>query len=270
MPDSGTRVTSGAVIDRLRAAGRKALVIYLPVGFPDVSTSIMAAQVAVEAGADIVELGLPYSDPVMDGDVIARAAAASLAAGTHIADVFTAVRETSQTGAATLVMTYFNPVFRYGTARFAENLDLAGGAGLITPDLTPDVADEWITVADRHDLDKVFLVALSSTPARLQLTADASRGFVYAASIMGVTGTRASVGEHARELVERTRAAGAKNVCVGLGVSTPEQAAEVARFADGVIIGSAVVKELAKPDGLTRVRDLVGRLRSAIDQGATV
>ncbi|WP_159622316.1 tryptophan synthase subunit alpha [Ruania rhizosphaerae] len=236
-------------IDAARAEGRAALVVYLPVGYPDVDTSIAAAKAAVDAGADIVELGLPYSDPGMDGPVIQAAVQAALDAGTRTADVLRAVREVAATGAPTLVMTYYNPVHHYGVAAFAADLADAGGAGLITPDLIPDEAGEWIAAADRYGLDKVFLVAPSSTTERLHLTAAASRGFVYAASTMGVTGARVSVGERAEALVAATRSAGAERVCVGLGVSTGEHAREVAGYADGVIVGSALVRTLQRSDG---------------------
>lgn len=261
-------VSSAVKIDEARAQGRSALVVYLPVGFPDLDTSIAAAVTAVEAGADIVELGLPYSDPGMDGPLIAAAAQAALATGVRTKDVLSAVEQVSATGAATLVMTYYNPIFRYGVDRFAQDFASAGGAGLITPDLIPDEAGDWVAAADRHDLDKVFLVAPSSTAERLQLTAAASRGFVYAASTMGVTGVRASVGAGAADLVARTRAAGAERVCVGLGVSTQEQAAEVAGYADGVIVGSALVRALSD-GGLGAVAELVGQLSAGTAQGVS-
>ncbi|UFU04404.1 tryptophan synthase subunit alpha [Ruania suaedae] len=257
------------VIDAARAEGRAVLVAYLPVGYPDVDSSIAAAQAAVEAGADIIELGLPYSDPGMDGPVIQDAVQAALDQGTRTADVLRAVGEVAATGAPTLVMTYINPVLRYGVERFAAALAHAGGAGLITPDLIPDEAGEWIAAADRHGLDKVFLVAPSSTTERLHLTASAARGFVYAASTMGVTGARASVGEKARDLVAATRTAGAERVCVGLGVSTAEQAREVAGYADGVIVGSALVRTLQRPDGdreaaLASLRGLTRELAAGV------
>ncbi|GAB2976714.1 tryptophan synthase subunit alpha [Actinotalea caeni] len=261
--------TSGAAIDDARAQGRAALVVYLPVGYPDVATSIEAARTAVAAGADVVELGLPYSDPGMDGPVVAAAAQAALDGGVRTADVLHAVEQVAATGAATLVMTYYNPVLRYGVETFARDLAAAGGAGLITPDLIPDEAGEWVAAADAHGLDKVFLVAPSSTPERLELTAAASRGFVYAASTMGVTGERATVGERAAELVARTRAAGAERVCVGIGVSTAEHATEVAGYADGVIVGSAAVRALGSapgPDGLAALGELVGRLRAGVER----
>jgi tryptophan synthase alpha chain len=235
---------SGARIDALRAEGRAALIGYLPVGFPDVTGSVAAATAMVEAGVDIVELGIAYSDPVMDGPVIQDAVERALAAGVRVRDVFGAVEGIAATGAPVLVMSYFNPILRYGVDRFARDLAAAGGAGIITPDLIPDEAGEWIAASDAHDLDRVFLVAPSSTPERLASTAAASRGFVYAASTMGVTGERTSLGERAADLVADTRAAGADRVCVGLGVSTGEQAEHVAGYADGVIVGSALVRPL--------------------------
>lgn len=253
-------------IDELKAQGRAALVGYLPVGFPTVDQSIEAARALVEAGADIVELGIPYSDPVMDGAIIQQAVDQALSSGARVRDVFRVVEAISDLGAPVLVMTYFNPVLRYGVDAFARDLAAAGGSGLITPDLIPDEGSEWIEAADSRDLDKVFLVAPSSTPERLEMTAKASRGFVYAASTMGVTGERATVGTRAEELVAATRAAGASRVCVGLGVSRPEQAAEVGRYADGVIVGSAFVKPLL---GDTPFADRVASMQSVVSGLAT-
>lgn len=239
--------TTAARLDALRAEGRAALVGYLPVGYPDVERSVEAVLAMVDAGVDVVEIGVPYTDPVMDGPVIQRAAEAALAGGARVRDVLRvveAVADRSGGRVPALVMTYWNPVLRYGVDAFARDLAAAGGAGLITPDLIPDEGADWIAASDAHGLDRVFLVAPSSTPERLALTARASRGFVYAASTMGVTGARAQVGERAEQLVADTRAAGAEHVCVGLGVSTGDQAAEVGRFADGVIVGSALVRPL--------------------------
>ncbi|KAE8765442.1 tryptophan synthase subunit alpha [Georgenia thermotolerans] len=254
-----TASKTAAAIDAAKARGGAALIGYLPVGFPDVDTSIRAARELVAAGADVIELGLPYSDPGMDGETIQQATQAALDGGTRTADVLRAVEQVAATGAAVLVMTYYNPVYRYGVDRFARDLAAAGGAGLITPDLIPDEAGEWIAASDAHGLDRVFLVAPSSTDARLRLTAGACRGFVYAASTMGVTGARTAVDTHARGLVARTREAGGEpRVCVGLGVSNRDQAAEIAEYADGVIVGSALVRTLMRPDGDTGagLRDL--------------
>lgn len=263
-----SRITVGDHLDAVLATGRPALVGYLPVGFPTVDGSIDAARTAVEAGVDLLELGLPYSDPVMDGPLIQRAVERSLAGGVRVRDTLRVVEAVADLGVPVLVMTYYNPVVRYGVDAFAKDLAAAGGAGLITPDLIPDEAEEWIAASDAHGLDRVFLVAPSSTPERLALTAAASRGFVYAASIMGVTGTRATVGGDAARLVADTRAAGAARVCVGIGVSNGDQAAEVGSYADGVIVGSALVRPLVDastpPEGLAGLKDVVSDLAAGV------
>ncbi|GAB3569447.1 tryptophan synthase subunit alpha [Spelaeicoccus albus] len=253
-------IRTAEAIDAARAAGRDAALIgYLPAGFPDVDTSIEAAVALARAGADIVEIGLPYSDPGMDGPVIQHAAEQALAGGVRTSDVLRVVEAVAATGAAAVVMTYYNPVLRYGVKSFARDLAAAGGAGLITPDLIPEEAGEWMAASRDHDLDRIFLVAPSSTPERLALTARAASGFVYAASTMGVTGTRATVDSEAKRLVADTKAAGAERVCVGLGVSTAEQAREVASFADGVIVGSALVRSLGA-DGVAAMASVAGEL----------
>jgi len=255
-------------LDRARAEGRSALIGYLPVGFPDVPGSVAAVRAMVDAGVDVVELGLPYSDPVMDGPVIQRAVERALAGGVRVADTLRTVEAIAGTGVPVLVMTYWNPVVRHGVEAFARDLAAAGGAGLITPDLTPDEAGEWLAASQAHGLDRVFLVAPSSPVERLALVARSSRGFVYAASTMGVTGTRTTVGAHAERLVADTRRAGARHVCVGLGVSTAAQAAEVAAYADGVIVGSAFVRPLldaaSTSAGLRELRTVVGELARGV------
>ena len=238
--------------EKSRAEGRAALVGYLPAGFPDVAGGIAALTALVDAGCDAIEIGLPYSDPVMDGPTIQDAAQRALDGGVRTADVLRTVEAVAATGTPTLVMTYWNPIERYGVARFAADLASAGGAGLITPDLTPDFAPEWIAAADDHDLDKVFLVAPSSTDARIAMTTAACRGFVYATAVMGVTGARTTASELAEPLVARTKASTDLPVGVGVGVSDGDQAAAIARFADGVIVGSAFVRTLLDhPDDLT-------------------
>ncbi|MGL5930032.1 MAG: tryptophan synthase subunit alpha [Dermatophilaceae bacterium] len=259
------------VLARCRAEGRAALVGYLPVGFPSLEVSLEAFRVLVEAGCDIVEVGVPYSDPVIDGPVNQEAMAVALAGGATVDDVFTAVTAVREVGAVPVVMTYWNLVLRRGVERFAADLAAAGGAGLITPDLVPDEADDWLDASDRHGLDRVFLVAPSSTPERLEKVTSACRGFVYAASTMGVTGAREQIDADARGLVERVRAVTDLPVCVGLGVSTGEQAAELAGYADGVIVGSAVVRALgsgAEPaDGLDALRTLTVELSDGVRRG---
>lgn len=235
-----------------KAHGRAALVGYLPAGFPDVPGAIDALKVMVDAGCDIIEVGLPYSDPVMDGPTIQAAAQQALEGGFRTADVIRTVEAVAATGTPTLVMTYWNPIEHYGGSgrggghsgveRFAADLANAGGAGLITPDITPDRGEAWIAAADAHNLDKVFLVAPSSTDQRLAMTTAACRGFVYATAVMGVTGARATTSELAGPLVARAKATTNLPIGVGLGVSNGDQAAEVAGFADAVIVGSAFVR----------------------------
>ncbi len=259
------------VLRRCRQEGRAALVGYLPVGFPSVEGSLDALRVLVEAGCDVIEVGVPYSDPLMDGEVIQNAAATALANGARVDDVFRATAAVREAGAPPLVMSYWNLVLHRGVHRFAGELAASGGAGLITPDLIPDEAGEWITASDEHGLDRVFLVAPSSTPERLATVTQACRGFVYAASTMGVTGARSRVDADARALVARVRAVTDLPVCVGLGVSTGKQAAELAADADGVIVGSALVRTLAGPgplaDRLEQLRLLTSELAVGVREG---
>jgi tryptophan synthase alpha chain len=250
------------------AEERAALIGYLPAGYPDQDTAIKAALAMAEAGADIIEVGLPYSDPLMDGPVIADAVYQSLKNGTRIADVFDTVKAIADAGTAALVMTYWNPVDQYGTDAFARDLANAGGAGLITPDLTPEEAGDWPEISEKYGLDRVFLVAPSSPEHRIAEITSMCSGFVYAASLMGITGTRAAVSGSAAGLVERTREHTRLPVAVGLGVSNREQAAEVAGFADGVIVGSAFVRRLGEAtdsaSAVAAARDLAADLAQGV------
>ncbi|GAA1867321.1 tryptophan synthase subunit alpha [Brevibacterium marinum] len=258
MTRSGSR--AGTTLDALAQDGRKsALIGYLPVGFPTVEGSIEAMVELVKSGVDIVEVGMPYSDPGMDGPVIQRAAEAGLDAGVRTKDVLTAVSAVAEAGGTAVVMSYWNLVLQYGVSAFARDLDSAGGGGIITPDLIPDEAADWMSASDEYDLDRIFLAAPSSTPERIATIVDASRGFVYAASTMGVTGVRSEVDDHARDLVSRLKEGGAAHACVGLGVSTREQAAEVAEYADGVIVGSALVRALDS-GGVSAIANLAAEL----------
>jgi tryptophan synthase alpha chain len=270
-------VSTATAFATTRAEGRAALVGYLPAGFPSVEGSIEALKVMVDAGCDIIEVGLPYSDPVMDGPTIQAAAQQALGRGVRTADVLRVVEAVAATGTPTVVMTYWNPIERYGVDRFAADLASAGGAGLITPDLIPDSGPEWIAAADARDLDKIFLIAPSSTDERLAMTVAACRGFVYATAVMGVTGARASTSELAGPLVARARKALLASgsdlpVGVGLGVSNGDQAAEVASYADAVIVGSAFVRTLldAGSDpaaGLAALRALTEDLAEGVRRG---
>ncbi len=256
-----------SMFDACRAEGRSALIGYLPTGFPDVPESISAMKAMVESGCDLVEVGIPYSDPGMDGPTIAAAAEAALRGGVRVRDALTAVEAISNAGGRAVVMTYWNPVLRKGVDAFARDLASAGGLGMITPDLIPDEASEWMAVSETHDLDRIFLVAPSSTPERLAMTVEASRGFVYAASTMGVTGARDVVSNAAPELVRRIKAVSDIPVGVGLGVRSREQAAEIGSYADGVIVGSALVSALK--DGMEAVRSLTAELADGVRQRIT-
>jgi tryptophan synthase alpha chain len=266
-------VTVQTAFDKAKAEGRAALVGYLPAGFPSFDGAVAAATAMVEAGCDVIEIGLPYTDPLMDGPTIQDAVHRALVGGTRVADVLRTVEAVAATGAATLVMTYWNPVDRYGVDAFARDLKSAGGTGLITPDLTPEEGEPWLAASDAHGLDRVFLVALSSTDERIEKITGVCRGFVYAASLMGVTGARSAVDTGAPRLVKRTRAileerGSALPVGLGLGVGNGAQAAEVAGFADGVIVGSAFIRRLLDaPDeraGVEAVRALAAELAEGV------
>jgi tryptophan synthase alpha chain len=266
---------TGAMFAEVRDSGRGALVGYLPVGYPSVDTSLRALRALTgegkSPGVDLVEVGMPYSDPVLDGVTIQRAGTRALQRGVRTRDAFAAVETVAGTGTPAVVMTYWNLIERYGAMRFARDLAQAGGAGAITPDLTPDEAEEWFAVSDAHQLDRIFLVSPSSTDDRLARTVAACRGWVYATSVMGVTGPRERTSAAAPALVSRVRTADPSAlVGVGLGVSNGAQAREVTTYADAVIVGSALVKTLldaedaGRPDDLTRLRAVVADLADGV------
>lgn len=245
-----------------RADDRAALIGYFPVGYPTVDESMTTLRTMVEAGCDIVEIGIPYSDPVMDGPTIAKAAQLALANGSRVRDVFTAAETVAAAGAKPVVMSYWNLVLKYGVDAFARDLNAAGGVGLITPNLIPEEGEEWMAAAAAHHIDPIYLVAPSSTPERIALTVDHCRGFVYAASTMGVTGARDAVSNLAPELCARVREYSDIPIGVGLGVRDGAQAAEIAEYADGVIVGSAIVSAVAQ--GQAAVAELVTELAEGV------
>jgi tryptophan synthase alpha chain len=266
---------TGRMLLQLRAQGRGGLAGFLHVGYPTVDISLQALKVLTgegdSEGVDLVEVGLPYSDPMMDGVTIQRAGAKALQRGVRTRDAFSAVEAVANCGTPAVVMTYWNLVERYGADRFARDLASAGGAGMITPDLTPNEAGEWLRVSDAHGLDRIFLVSPSSTDERLRSTVAACRGWVYATSLMGVTGTRTQTSAAAPELVRRVReVAPSALVGVGLGVSNGEQAREVTSFADLVIVGSALVKTLLDAEDAGRPEDLSGLRAVVADLAAGV
>jgi tryptophan synthase alpha chain len=260
-------ITAADAFGKAAAEGRAAVVGYLPAGFPTVDAGIEAALTMARSGADIVEIGLPYSDPLMDGPVIQEAVHRALTGGVRVRDVLRTVEAVAATGVPVLVMTYWNPVDKYGVEAFAADLADAGGAGLITPDLTPEEGGRWVEAADARGLDAVFLAAVSSTGERIARVTAACRGFVYAASLMGVTGERDAVGGEARALVGRIREHTSLPVAVGVGVRDGAQAAQIAAFADGVIVGTAFVRRLLDADQPARGIAAVGELAAELAAG---
>ncbi|MCY1138740.1 tryptophan synthase subunit alpha [Actinoplanes sp. Pm04-4] len=257
------------VFHKARTEDRALLVGCMPAGFPTVDDSIASMIAMHEAGCDVIEVELPYSDPVMDGPVIQKASDIALSRGVRSRDTLRIIEAVAGAGATVVLMTYWNPIEKYGVNAFARDLAAAGATGMITPDLIPDEAAEWIAAADEHRLDRTFLVSPSSTDERIAMTVAQCRGFVYATALMGVTGARTSVSSQAPELVDRVRHANPDMpVGVGLGVGTGAQAAEVAGFADGVIVGSALIRcVLEAPDratGLSRLRTLSAELAEGV------
>lgn len=252
-----------AVIKQAKAANREVLVGYFPAGYPTIKDSIEACVAMCEAGVDVLELGVPYSDPVMDGLVIQEATEIALANGFRLRDLFPILKEvSSRVQTPILVMSYWNPILQYGPERFAKDLKTAGGSGLITPDLIPDEASDWLHISEQLDLDRVFLATPSSSAERLANAANNSRGFVYAVSTMGITGAREELDAKARMVVSGVKASNsATPVCVGIGISTPEQVAEVNSYSDGAIVGSALINAY-RNGGLSQLSSLVRTLKA--------
>jgi tryptophan synthase alpha chain len=257
-----------AVFDNARREGRAALIGYLPAGFPTVDGSVQLIRSLLDGGVDLVEVGLPYSDPLMDGPAIQQAVETALAAGVTTSDVLRVVEQIQPDDSqAVVVMSYWNPIERYGQLRFAQDLNAAGGSGVITPDLIPEEAAEWIAATDAVGIDRTFLVAPSSTDARIDRVSSACTGFVYAASTMGVTGAREQVSSAAPELVARVRPHTDAPIGVGLGVSNGRQAADIAAYADGVIVGSAFVRRILDAQDLAEATSSVRELASELAAG---
>ena len=266
---------SGRAFADAKASGRGALVGFLHVGYPDVAVSLAAVKALCgdgeQPGVDLVEVGMPYSDPMMDGVTVQRAGTRALERGVRTRDVFSAVETVANTGTPAVVMTYWNLIERYGPDAFSRDLAAVGGSGIITPDLTPDEAQTWFEVSDRHGLDRIFLVSPSSTDERIASTVAACRGWVYATAVMGVTGARAQSSAAAPGLVSRIRQADPTAMAgVGLGISNGAQAREVTSYADAAIVGSALVRTLldaedaGDPSDLSRLRAVVADLADGV------
>lgn len=268
---NGNHSLLAGTLARARQENRAALITYMTAGFPTVDEGIAAIRAMLDSGADIIEVGLPHSDPVLDGPVIQAADDIALRGGVRIGDVIRTVREAYRaTGKPVLVMSYWNPIAKYGAERFAGELAEAGGAGCILPDLPVQESAPWRESAVRYGLATVFVAAPSTTDARLRDITAAGSGFVYASSLMGVTGVRETLNAAAGSLVRRVRATSELPVCVGIGISNAEQAAQVAGFADGVIVASALVKAMidapSTDAGLAAVRKLTAELRLAVNR----
>lgn len=228
------------IFRKAKAEGRSAFVAYYPAGFPTVEESV-ANIIELSKHADLIEVGIPFTDPMMDGPTIQHAADIALENGFRVKDTIEVVRRATEAGARCVIMSYWNPILQYGPEKFAEEFAAAGGLGSIIPDLLPEMAGRWSAACEQHGLSPVYLVAQSSTKERLAMTTNAGSGFVYAASHMGVTGTQEEVDLGAEQLVARCREVTDLPIAVGLGVRDGKQAAQIARFADGVIVGSALI-----------------------------
>ena len=247
-----------------RESGRGTLVGYFPAGYPTVDDSVAALVAMAQNGCDVLEVGVPYSDPVMDGLVIQKATEEALQNGFRLKQTFEVIRKVrEQVDTPMLVMSYWNPVLRFGVEEFADNLVSSGAQGMITPDLIPDEGSRWLEAASSRNLDHVFLVAPSSSDERVKDNSAASQGFVYSVSTMGITGERANVDQLARGVVAKVKALGTAPTCVGVGISTADQVRDVNNYADGAIVGTAFVKAYQSGglDALTeKARELAGGL----------
>jgi tryptophan synthase alpha chain len=254
-----------------RLENRAALIAYIPAGFPSQKGCMDAIAVLAEAGVDAIEIGFPYSDPVMDGPTIQAAADISLKSGTGAAEVFSTLNFAHGLGLPAVVMTYWNPIERYGVNKFAYEISRNGGSGVITPDLTIEESEDWQRATAAAAINSIYGVAPSTKDHRLTEVTARCSGFVYAASLMGVTGARTAISTDAANLVARIRKTTDLPIAVGLGVSTQVQAREVAGFADGVIVGSAFIKVLLDAQtqgaGLVALKVLADDLVAGVRQG---
>ena len=256
---------------KVRAENRVALIAYIPAGFPSIESCKKYIAALVDGGVDAIEIGFPYSDPVMDGPTIQAAAELSLSQGTGAKEVFAALKSATELGVAAVVMTYWNPIEKYGVEKFAQSIVDNGGSGVITPDLTIEESATWRGAVAHAHINPIYVVAPSTTDARLSQVTAQCGGFIYAASLMGVTGARAQVSSSAGDLVKRIRKTSELPIAVGLGVSTSEQAQGVAAYADGVIVGSAFIKLIQEAEdeasGLEAVRTLASELSKGVREG---
>ena len=253
-----------------RPPDKKALIAYITLGYPSIEATLRAVPLLVRAGCDIVELGIPFSDPLADGATIQKASFHALQNGVTPELCLKTARQLRQRVAIPLLfMTYFNPVSSYGLDRFCHDCAEAGIDGLIIPDLPPEEGAELETLTQQHGIDLVYLLAPTSTESRIRLVADRSRGFIYLVSVTGVTGARNQLPADLGEFVRRVKQIARLPVCVGFGISTPEQAEQVATSADGVIVGSRLLQLMEAGEGaMSPLEDFVRDLRKALDKAA--
>jgi tryptophan synthase alpha chain len=246
--------------------GHKALIPYVTVGYPSVEDTLKVVPLLAGSGCDIAELGIPFSDPLADGATIQKASFYALKNGVTPKLCLEVAEKLSRKVDIPLVfMTYFNPVLSYGLEEFCAACARSGVDGLIIPDLPPDEASELEDVTRRHNLDLIYLLAPTSSDERIRLVAERARGFIYLVSVTGVTGARASLPSELNSFVGRVRKAAKQPLCVGFGISTPEQARQVAEIADGVIVGSRII-QLMETKGLAAVSNFVNKLRRTLDK----
>ncbi len=252
--------------------GEKILVAYIMAGDPSLEVTAELVSALEKGGADIIELGVPFSDPLADGPTIQKASERALASRTTMAktlDLVAGIRKSSEIPIA--LMTYYNPVFKYGEERFVEDAVTSGVDGVIVPDLPPEEGENLIRLSRKKGLDMIFLLAPTSTPARISLVSKRSTGFIYYVSLTGVTGTREKMSETIGPMVKRIKECTGKPVAVGFGISNPSQASEAAKWADGVVIGSAFVKIIetrsGKSDLLPSVSDFARKIKEGMNRG---
>ena len=256
------------LFEKTKQEKRAALIGYLPAGYPNQKSSAKIIKAMIDGGVDAIEIGFPYSDPVMDGPVIQAASEEAIKNGAGVDEVFDLLQTTAALGTPSVIMSYWSPIEQYGVANFAKKVAQMGGSGVITPDLTIEESEDWQNESTDNSINRIYVVAPSTTDQRLADVTAKCSGFIYAASLMGVTGTRDAVSGNARSLVERIRKVSKTPVAVGLGVSTKTQAQEVAQYADGVIVGSAFIKIIQEHgsgrNGLKKVKQLAKSLSEGV------
>jgi tryptophan synthase alpha chain len=246
--------------------GRKALIAYITTGYPDIETTVKAVSILAESGCDIIELGIPFSDPLADGTTIQHASHEALMKGvTPQICLETAKAISERTDTPLVFMTYYNPVLNYGLEDFCHSCVHAGVSGLIVPDLPPEEGKELESITKKNNIDLIYLLAPTSTDARVKTVAERSRGFIYLVSLTGVTGTRKALSPQLGGFVKRVRKTTQKPLCVGFGISTPEQATQAVKEADGVIIGSKLIQLIEEDKTLKSLKSFTTGIRRALD-----